>query len=199
MARRSPFLAIFCAIIVVSHSVIPHKEIRFIYPILAPAITLAAMGIVDLLYEIRRGMRFLENPRSVVAVSVAFFFASSALLAAQCSGWYKTRWGVGAFDRLSSDSSLCGVGIYKAIWWESGGYTHLHRDVPIIPLESAAQLAKDAPAINALIAPAASQDLPAGFTQSQCWQGRCLYERPGACTAAPADEELNAYLRKIGQ
>ena len=198
-ARRSPFLAIFCAIVVVSHSVIPHKEIRFIYPILAPAITLAAMGIVDLLDEIKAGMRFLENPRWVVAISVAFLFVSSALLAAHCADWYKTRWGDGAFDRLSREPAVCGVGIYRAIWWQSGGYTHLHRDVPIIPLESAAQLAKDSPAINALIAPVDSPGLPPGFGQSNCWQGVCLYERPGACTAAPADEELNAYLRKIGQ
>ena len=198
-ARRSPFLAVFCAIVVVSHSFIPHKEIRYLYPILAPAITMAALGIVDLLHEIRRGMRFLENPRWVVAISVVFFFASSALLAAQCADWYKTRWGVGAFDRLSREPAVCGVGIYRAIWWESGGYTHLHRNVPIIPLQSATQLANDAPAINALIAPADSPGLPSTFGQSQCWVGVCLYERPGACATAPADEELNAYLRKIGQ
>jgi hypothetical protein len=198
-ARRSPFLAIFCAIVVVSHSAIPHKEIRFIYPILAPAITLAAMGIVDLLDEIKRGMSFLDNPKWVVAIGVAFLFASSALLAAQCADWYKSRWGDGAFDRLSRETALCGVGIYRAIWWQSGGYTHLDRNVPILPLESAAQLAKDAPAINALIAPAASQDLPAGFTQTRCWEGVCLFERPGACATPPADEELNAYLRRIGQ
>jgi hypothetical protein len=85
------------------------------------------------------------------------------------------------------------------MWWESGGYTHLHRDVPIIPLENAAQLATDAPSINALIAPANSPGLPSGFGQSQCWQGVCLYERPGACTSPAAGEELNAYLRRIGQ
>jgi GPI mannosyltransferase 3 len=196
-ARRSPFLAIFCAIVVVLHSVIPHKEIRFIYPILAPALTLAAMGVVDLLNEIKAGMRFLENPRWVIAISVAFFLGSSALLTAQCADWYKTRWGAAAFDRLSREPALCGVGLYGVIWWESGGYTHLHREVPIIPLDSAAQMANDALAINALIAPVTSQNLPAGFTQSQCWQGVCLYQRPGACTAAHADEELNAYLRKI--
>ena len=111
-SRRSPFLAIFCAIVVVSHSVIPHKEIRFIYPILAPAITLASMGAVDLLHEIKRGVRFLGNPRWVAAIAVAFLFVSSALLAAQCADWYKNPWGIGAFDRLSRDPALCGVGIY---------------------------------------------------------------------------------------
>ena len=105
-ARRSPFLAIFCAIVVVSHSMIPHKEIRYIYPVLAPAITLASMGIVDLLGEIKAGMKFLDNPRWVVAISVASLFISSGLLAAHCADWYKTRWGVGAFDRLSREPTL---------------------------------------------------------------------------------------------
>src|SRR5580698_8288199 len=196
--RRSPFLAIFCAIIVVSHSVIPHKEIRFIYPILAPAITLAAMGIVDLLQEIKHGLNFLDNPRWVVAIGVAFFLVSSGLLAVHCADWYKTRWGGGAFDRLSREPAVCGVGIYRSIWWESGGYTHLHRDVPIIAMESAAQLANDAPSFNALIAPAGSPGLPSGFTQPQCWQGVCLSERPGTCAPPPAGEELNEYLKRIG-
>jgi len=198
-ARRSPFLAIFCAIVVVSHSLIPHKEIRFLYPILAPAITLAAMGIVDLLGEIKRGLIFLENPKWIVAISVAFLFVSSALLALHCTRWCETRWGEGAFDRLGREPALCGVGIYQLKWWESAGYTHLYQNVPIIPMESPAQLAKDAPSINALIAPANSPDLPAGFGQSQCWQGVCLYERPGTCTSPAAGEDLNAYLRRIGQ
>jgi hypothetical protein len=198
-ARRSPFLAIFCAIVVISHSAIAHKEVRFIYPILAPAIVLAAIGAVDLLNEIKRGVRFLDNPKRVVAISVAFFFVSSALLAAQCRNWYKTRWGDGAFDRLSHDAGLCGVGIYDRMWWESGGYTHLHRDVPVIPMESAAELSKDAPAFSALIASRNSPGIPSGFTQSECWSGVCLLERSGTCTAPQPDEEINAYLIRIGQ
>ena len=198
-ARRSPFLAIFCAIVVVSHSVIAHKEVRYIYPILAPAITLAAMGIVDLLEELKRGVKFLGNPKWVVAIGMTFLLISSALLAARCADWYKTRWGDGAFDHLSRNAGLCGVGIYRAMWWESGGYSHLHRNVPIIPVESAAELARDAPLFNALIAPRNSPGIPSGFMQTECWSGVCLLERAGTCTAPKADEELNAYLKRIGQ
>jgi hypothetical protein len=198
-SRRSPFLAIFCAIVVVSHSVIPHKEVRFLYPILAPAITLAAMGVVDLLAEVKRGARFLSNPRWVVAIGVTCFLGSSAMLAAQCADWCKTSWGDGAFDRLSREADLCGVGIYDRFWWESGGYTHLHRDVPIVQVGSAAELAQAAPHFNALIAPRDSPGVPSGFTQLQCWKGVCLLERGGTCTAPKADEELNGYLRKIGE
>ncbi len=198
-ARRSPFLAIFCVIIVVSHSFIPHKEIRFIYPILTPALTLAAMGMVDLLAELKPGMKFLANPKWVLGISIGFFLVSSGFLTARCADWCKTRWGIGAFDRLRGEDTLCGVGIYHDIWWESGGYTHLHRDVPIIQVNSAAQLAEDAPAVNALIAPRETTGIPSDFKKAQCWQGVCLLERPGTCTAPKPGEELNAYLKSVGQ
>ncbi len=203
-ARRSSFLAIFCAIIVISHSAIPHKEIRFIYPVLAPAITLAAMGIADLLDEIKGRSRLVADPKWVVATGVTFFLISSALLAAMCTGWYRARWGKEAFARLSHNSGLCGVGIYAPTqgegptWGESGGYSYLHRDVPIIPVESAAQLAQDAPQFNALIAKRDSRGIPAGFAPSQCWSGVCLLERAGTCTAPQPGEDLNAYLARGG-
>ncbi len=197
-ARRSPFLAIFCVIIIVSHSVIGHKEIRYIYPILAPAITLAAMGVVDLLAEVKRGMEFLNNRGWVVAIGASCLLVSSAMLAAQCADWYKTSWGTGAFDRLSGEANLCGVGIYQRIWWESGGYTHLHRDVPLFQVGSGPELTQDTPFFNALIAPLNATGVPSEFMQLQCWKGVCLLERPGTCAAAPADKELNAYLKKVG-
>jgi hypothetical protein len=198
-ARRSPFLAVLCAIVVVSHSFVPHKEIRYIYPVVAPALTLAAMGLVDLLEELWPGTKFLTKPRWVLAIGAVFFFVSSVLLAVQCANWYKTRWGIGAFDRLSRQPQLCGVGMYAVLWSQSGGYVHLHRNVPLMQLSGAAALARQAPSFNALIAPQNQPGLPFGFRQSQCWQGVCLYERAGGCVAPRADEELNAYLKEIGR
>ncbi len=194
-SRRSPFLAAFCIVVVVSHSVIANKQIRFIYPIFAPLVTLSAMGAVDFLSEMGRNVRLLAKPRWIVAVSTAFLLVSSAMLAAQCAKWYRTAWGVGAFDRLSREETLCGVGIYRRIWWESGGYAHLHRNVPLVQVENAAQLARDAGAFNALIAPENTPGLPTGFARSQCWQGVCLYGRAGGCAAPAAGEELNERLK----
>lgn len=198
-ARRSPFLAVLCAIIVVSHSFVPHKEIRYMYPIVAPALTLAAMGLVDLLGELRPGMKFPAEPRWVVAIGVVFFFVSSALLAVPCASWYRTRWGIGAFDCLSRQAELCGVGLYGVSWTQSGGYAHLHRNVPLMQLPDAAALAREAPSFNALIAPQNVSGLPFRFRKLQCWQGVCLNERAGGCVAPRADEELNAYLKAIGR
>ena len=45
--RRSPFLGWLALIILLSHSVIGHKEARFLYPLTPMVITLAALGIVE--------------------------------------------------------------------------------------------------------------------------------------------------------
>jgi hypothetical protein len=198
-ARRSPFLAIFCAVVVVSHTFIFHKEIRFLYPILAPTITLAAIGAPDLFAELKSGLPFLSSPRRLAVVSLVFLAASSALLALLCADWYRIRWGTAAFDRLSREPALCGVGIYHLDPLASGGYTHLHRPVPILPLDTPAQLAADATNVDAIVAPGGQSNLPAGFASSGCWTGVCLYQRPGPCTLPPPDMEINAYLRANGR
>lgn len=197
-ARRSPFLAIFSAIVVVAHSLIPHKELRYIYPILAPAVVLAAIGFVELTAELCRGKGLFSRPRWIVASGAAVLFASSALLALLCTGWCATRWGAAAFDRIGSQPSLCGVGLHGVMYWESGGYAHLHREVPIVPTDSPASLRQDAPLFNALIAPQQSSDIPPAFTPAQCWSRICVWQRPGGCQAPRPDQELNEYLKKAG-
>jgi hypothetical protein len=156
------------------------------------------MGIVDLLAEVKRGVKFLDNRKWAMATATTCLLVSSAMLAALCADWYKTSWGIGAFDRLSREAGLCGVGIYDRVYWESGGYTHLHRNVPMVPVESATDLTQDASFFNALIAPLDAPEVPSEFRQLQCWKGVCLLERPGTCAATPADKELNAYLRRVG-
>ena len=197
-ARRSPFLAIFCAIVLVSHSLFAHKEIRYLYPILVPAVVLASIGVADLLEEIRGRARILATPRGIAAAGVGVMLICSALVAAWCADWCKTRWGAAAFDRIGRQTDLCGVGIHGVIWWESGGYTHLHRNVPILMVENETALKAEADSFNALIAPRDASGVPSEFAPSQCWSGVCLFERPGNCTAPREGEELNAYLRRTG-
>jgi len=198
-AQRSPFLAIFSLIILCSHLPIAHKELRFIYPILPLALTLASIGIV----EFSSGMRSLTAsaayPKATVAIGLIFFILSSSLLVIrQSKYWCQMRWGDFAFDRLSRDSRLCGVGLYQAPWWQSGGYAHLHRNVPIVQVLDADELIKDVPTFNAIITPVATSAMPFGFKQTGCWNGVCLLQRAGTCTTPPTDDELNSYLKKGG-
>jgi phosphatidylinositol glycan class B len=192
--RRSPFLAVFCGIVLVSHSLIPHKGIRYIYPILAPAVILVAIGAVEFLQK-------KDQPRTnwVIVPAAACLLISSGFLAVLGADWYKPNWGTEALDRLGDRSDLCGVGMYAVPREYSGGYTHLHRNVPFIPIDDAVSLIREAPTFNALIAPQTLQPVPVGFKISACWNGVCLRERPGACAPLAGEEDMNAYLRRIGR
>lgn len=192
--RRSPFLAVFCGIVFVSHSLIAHKDIRYIYPILTPAITLIAIGLVDFLQRKNQ-----PHTNWVILPATACLLVSSVFLAVLEADWYKPRWGIEAFDRLSREPDLCGVGLYRVSWVSSGGYTHLHRNVPLVQIEDPAQLSRDAAGFNALITLKDQRQIPDGFTQTRCWNEVCLLERPGPCSKLGREENLNAYLGRIGQ
>jgi hypothetical protein len=91
-SRRSPFLATFCFIVLLSHSLISHKEIRFIYPILAPCITLAAMGLADNLQALKKVIPFLQNPNWLTATGIGCLLISSAALAHRKAEWTNPNW-----------------------------------------------------------------------------------------------------------
>lgn len=199
-ARRTPFLAAVSLIILVSHSLLGHKEIRFIFLILPLAITMASIGFVESLAKARVRWKLPEFSRKVVASGVLCFALSSAFITPKLvSTWCKAPGAVLAFDRLSRDSSLCGVALDQVLWEKSGGYTHLHRNVPILRVTDSASLAVKAQAFNAIVAPVAISGLPAGYKRDECWNGICVYQRPGACLAPQPEDRLNESLQKTGE
>ena len=196
-ARRSPFLAIFCAIVVASHSVIPHKEIRFIYPILAPAIALAAMGAVDLLAEsgAERGSSPIRE--WVVAIGMVFLLASSALLA-RMRGLVQRRPGASA---LRSPGPRAGGLRRGNLRSDVVGVRRLHaspsRCVQSFQVENASRFRAgrcvlQRPDCAGRCRRASRRDSSASSAgkESACSSGR------GAARLRHADKELNEYLRE---
>lgn len=198
-ARRSPFLAAVIVIIVGSHSLLSHKEIRFMYPMLAPAIVLGAIGFVESAKRLRARFTLLASPTALVAAGLAFFVLSSALMAATSVRWLKPQGAQLAFQQLSRDPALCGVGFTGVTWWKTGGYSSLHRDVPIVAVSDEADIAKQAPTFNALVAPSATPGIPSSYAESGCSNGVCLYRRPGGCETPQPEDTLDWYLRKTGK
>jgi hypothetical protein len=192
--RQSPFLGCVALIIFVSHSVLSHKEVRFVYPLVPIVITLAALGIA----EMESMFTSVHASRATVAGGLAICVLASFLLAPQFPYWAKDSGAIIAFDRLSQDSELCGLGIYAVPWFNTGGYAHLHRNVPIIPVLNASGLAEDTSAFNALVAPTGISNVPAGFNLDGCWNGICLHRRLGACTVLLPEDEVNEFLRRTG-
>jgi 4-amino-4-deoxy-L-arabinose transferase-like glycosyltransferase len=198
-ARRSPFLAILFLVIVGSHSLFSHKEIRFIYPAIPMAITLASVGFVESIAKIKSRLNLPEVSRLVVVVGVLCFALSSLLFVRTSVLQHKATGAALAFDQLSRDPMLCGVALDRVYWMVVGGYTHLHRDVPIIPVQDGADFMNKAPAFNALVAPIAISGVPSSFERGDCWSGICVYRRAGACIAPKPQDTLNAVLQRTGQ
>jgi len=201
-ARRTPFLAIIALAIFLSHSVIPHKEVRYLYPILPMILTLAAIGAADYAAMLGKRARWLASLRAQVYMGVGFF-ALVSLLAAFLSMHHvremkSTRWIRPAYIFLSKDPNLCGLGLFQIHWPNSGGEAYLHRNVPVLPLKSAHDLDRSSLYFNNIFSPEENRSIPAAFRPVRCWHGVCLYQRSGACSPPPEEVMINGYLRGDG-
>jgi GPI mannosyltransferase 3 len=196
-ARRSPFLAWVALVIVGSHSVLAHKEIRFVYAAVPIVLTLGALGLAELAELLHARWRRREGARGAVTAGVAVFGVVSLSYAWGFPGWSSATGGVAALDSLSADPTVCGVGLYGAPWFATGGYAHLHQNIPIVIVPDSG-LGRDAPAFNALIAPRTVRiDPHTGYWSVDSWRDVTLYRRDGSC-ADPGADEVNAVLRRHG-
>jgi hypothetical protein len=191
--RRSPFLGWVALIILATHSIIGHKEARYVFPLAPLGITLAALGVAEIVPVFNMGRKLPLPSRTIVAWGLAFCALSSALLSPHLD-WSLRSGSLIAFNHLSQDSTLCGVGVYKTEWWETAGYAHLHRNVPILILGQQSELEQESGSFNAIVT---SGSLPAkldDFALAGCWNGLCLYHRAGPCTPPRKELEFNQVL-----
>jgi phosphatidylinositol glycan class B len=207
-ARRLPLFAFVAAVIIASMSVVPHKELRFIFPAVALVIVLAGVGTAIVIEHWRPQSwpdipAWLRSGAGILAWSV-----TSAVIATG-----------GAWPALTSPSpsiiqaetylhgrpDLCGVGILGFPWWLTSGYTRLQRPVPVTDLATAKDLLAHASSVNWVLANAdlvfaarvqallKREDMPKFITE-QCWGKICVLHRQGAC--APMNGwDINAQLR----
>lgn len=197
-AERSSFLALICLVILGSHCVIAHKEIRFLYPLFPLAITLSAIGAVE---AIPRGLTIVglpNTPRAVITVALSFFLASSLCSLSVFANRFRAPGAVLAFDTLSREDHLCGVMLYRVDWWQTGGYAHLHRNVPTILIWDKNRLSQELNSANAVVMPSLEERLPSPFTIKKCWNGVCLWQRPGVCAKPAIEDTLNEILKATG-
>lgn len=196
--RRSPFLAWIALAILVPHSLLPHKEIRYIYPLMPILITLAALGAMEIAKEIDHLLKFRIHPKAAVSVALVLFTLFSVLLAPQFTYWdSKSGSSLAMVDRLSRDPTVCGLGVHGISWWDTGGYTHLHRNVPMVLMSDDPRTEQESSSVNAVIAYGPPPGLSSDFALQECANGVCLYRRTGPCMPPQADE-VNAVLAQTG-
>jgi hypothetical protein len=191
--RRSPFLGWVSLIILLTHNYFGHKEVRFLYPMVPLEITLAALGIMELMPAFNARRKKPLSSRVIVAGGLAFCVVSSCLLIQQFD-WSRNSGNLAAFDRLSRDPTLCGVAVYGIGWYDLGGYAHLHKNVPILILKSPSEFEDQSQSFNAFITPGNLGGNLHGFEMAGCSGGVCVYRRQGPCTQPRADNEINWVL-----
>jgi hypothetical protein len=190
-AIRWPAAGAAALAILVTHTPFAHKEYRFLYPFLVLAVVLAAVGLGELVEGAAARRR---APRAViVAAALAAWLAAAAwggarfrtgpfgLARGDLSMWRHARVGLLAMERAGADPALCGVGV-SMHWAWTGGYTWLHRDVPIVLVGSPEEVVGRAATFNAAIVHRVLLPFMPGWAVEQCWGDVCLARRAGGCT-----------------
>ena len=207
-ARRFPALGIAAIATLILHSMVPHKEVRFIYLALAAAPILVGLGAAEILRILaaRRGMRPTAAGAAVflgLAACLSWFIGTGPL----GPRWSFQRGTVDAFLAAHRESGLCGLQVRDMPPWKSGGYTYLNRDVPLMfephipevrlpgvamPLRFAIE--REGGPVPQIRSPwshviAEASRPPAGLDVVACFPGDaragepelCLYKRPEGC------------------
>ena len=197
--RRSPILGWISLAILLPHSLIAHKEFRYIYPVLPLLLTLASIGILDSLQFLEKKTSWRTSPQLRCLIAAAIVLSSSLVLASLFPKWNKSRGGLRTFSTLSLDSQACGLAVFKIHWWETGGYTYLHRPIPILLFSDGNDLTSVAQAFNRIVAPESVGEPLRGYSVSNCSDGICIYQRAGTCQVAGSQFEVNEYLKERGE
>lgn len=197
--RRAPFLGCVALAILIPHTLLQHKEFRFLFPLLPILLTLAGIGLADLVATWNARLSTRRARTSVVAGALIFVLVTSASLASVYPRWKKAFGNCRAFEDLSHNPTLCGVAIvgdfYSWSWADYGGYTYLHRRVPIYLVPKQDQIEKLSPSFNTFVISERLSEHAGDFVPAKCWGLVCLYQRPGTCSPGSA-EEINDALRR---
>jgi hypothetical protein len=182
--RKSALWLGFAVVTVLVHSLIPHKNYRYIYPAMAALIVVAAMGSADLLAARARISKL------AVAVTMALWITASFVLAfypPMAGRWAWSRGLILSEAALAKEPGLCGLLFYDQPWYETGGYAFLHRDVPVYVSAFHPEAGRDGtPAFNAVVVRRSSLSAFPTYRRLACYgeggvDDACTMMRAGPC------------------
>lgn len=203
-ARRVPLVVLLVAAYVLFHGMVGHKEFRFMMPVLPIAAGAAGAGLASVLDALRNGgRRPLAGAAFGIALAIPMVhriatatFADYGLYAGTSLG-QQSPWHAGEdinllLVRAGRLPGLCGLAVTAGRnIVQNGGYTYLHRDVPVIGLWNAPEKIA-APAVtgsaNHLLMPARVA-APPGYEEVARIGEAALHRREGACSPFPGTLE----------
>jgi hypothetical protein len=194
-ARRMPLPLATAATILAVHSVVAHKEYRFIYPAVLLVMVLAGIGLAQVAAWGRdwlrdRGVQEWTATAGPAAVAVGWWCLVSLHV---WTGATLTAYRQGRHDNLRAMSfiahgpAVCGLGLYGADgedWVNYGGYTYFHRPVPMYWPKDEAELNTLAAGFDTMVYTKAPPE-GLGFTPKRCFAQVCVARRSGGCASLP--------------
>ena len=179
--REAPLIGLVALAVLIPHMLVGHKEYRFVYLALFCILILAAFGVIS-------SYRFLARyfgSTYVFLGLITFWLAMTILIGRNFGGWTRYQGVLQAYQTLSRDEEMCGLATLNVPWYFTGGYTYLHRNVPLFGIEEPIPTqAKSLPYNRAIIDnPPPALTTFGFFQQTQCWGATCLYEASIPCEA----------------
>ena len=190
--RSAPGLAALAIVVLVSHSLVAHKELRFISPALPPLIIVCGLGTARLFDGLAPKFRRVGLLAPVVAW--ALLSASVAAAPKMHAAFLQNAAYLQAWRALRADAAVCGIGLrYPDVpWWYTGGAVGLGREPPMYAFATPQGEARTALSFNALLQRRNADGEPPGFHVTQCWsdprEDVCLLraQPDRKCLAAPS-------------
>lgn len=200
--RHTPLLIVAAVVNIAFHSVIAHKEYRFIFLSVVLLIIAAALGSADWAQMMRAKPAWRRWALPVVTggwvlVSLGLAEATNPMQ----DNWMRGTGTARLATELRTDPEFCGLALYITDFQYLPGRERLVGGVPLYVLHPKDTVAKGrlpalarqhAPAFNRIIAPPdAASDLPADFSRRSCASmgnkgDACIFARSGTCDAPAA-------------
>ena len=183
-ARRAPLLFVVPLVILVSHSLIGHKEYRFLYPGLPFLMVLASIGSAELFAFAARNLAMPARRWGFAALAFGWLMTSASLGLNDGFRPYfvKRAEQIRLFETAGGVPELCGIGISGMSWWDLPGYSGLYHNVPIYPVAQE-EAAGQSQGFNLYVY---RRDFypgpPDSYADLQCLGSYCLAQRAGTCT-----------------
>lgn len=196
--RRMPIVLVSAIVIIAVHSLLGHKEYRFIYPAILLLSITAGLGAADLARLITHGWRDgMFNPASRAVVGI-LAFGWLVLVSVNLVGrdyekhWDRAHQSTKAALYVSGMKDVCGIGLYNVGNYETGGYSYFHKQVPLFWSNKPAwTVMQKASGFNVLLydegglPPHGQLSKHSPYRARACFGDICVLQRPGSCRKLP--------------
>jgi hypothetical protein len=206
--RRQPILALVAVAHIAVHSLIPHKEYRFVWLSEVLLLFLAALGTADAMLWLRRRWAW---PRAVAALAVLFWIGASASIATSRAGraqWTGGDRAIALMRAEHAEAGACGLAYLRPSRDQRVAYLYVDRPISIYFLDhpsALADLRRYGGAFDMVVAgPRDFTALDPAYRLRMCKykalpadgsEQVCLFVRPGGCgQAMPPGNDVNGAM-----